>query len=203
MQANNNITSEQETLYDYLLIVTPGTQINNDVKAMKKLIAQELGMNSNRVSEAHISLFRSEFPVKYQDDFISLVENIARKQSGFTLYTSRFDHFAHGADKDKHTIYVNVANPKPITELHKTILQEFDIKPTTYRPHITLARAINTTEFEKVYHHFNNQIFVRSFQCRSFTLLRKPATGGNYEPVKEFVFGNEVHREKTLFNYAA
>jgi hypothetical protein len=42
MQANNNIALDQETLYDYLLIVTPGTQINNDVKAMKKLIAQEL-----------------------------------------------------------------------------------------------------------------------------------------------------------------
>jgi len=203
MQANNNVTIEQETLYDYLLIVTPGTQINNDVKAMKKLIALELGMNGNRISEAHISLFRSEFPVKYQDDFIYLLESIAKKQSGFTLYTSRFDHFEHGNGSDKHTIYVNVANPKPMAELHKKILQEFDIKPTTYKPHITLARAISTSEFGKVYEHFNNQIFVRSFQCRSFTLLRKPAAGGSYEPVKEFVFGNEVHKEKTLFNYAA
>jgi 2'-5' RNA ligase len=203
MQANNNVTSEQETLYDYLLIVTPGTQINNDVKAMKKLIALELGMNSNRISEAHISLFRSEFPVKYQDDFIHLLENIAKKQSGFTLYTSRFDHFEHGNGSDKHTIYVNVANPKPMAELHKKILQEFDIRQTTYKPHISLARAISTAEFQKVYDHFNNQIFVRSFQCRSFTLLRRPAAGGSYEPVKEFVFGNEVHKEKTLFNYAA
>jgi 2'-5' RNA ligase len=160
-------------------------------------------MTNNHVSEAHISLFRSEFPVKYQNDFIYLLDNIAKRQSGFTLYTSRFDHFEHGADKDKHTIYVNVANPKPIAELHKSILQEFDIQPTSYRPHITLARAINTTEFQKVYHHFNNQIFVRSFQCRSFTLLRKPATGGAYEVVKDFVFGNETHKEKTLFNYAA
>jgi len=203
MQANNNVTFEQETVYDYLLIVTPGTQINNDVKAMKKLIALELGMNSNRISEAHISLFRSEFPAKYQDDFIQLLNSIAKKQSGFTLYTSRFDHFEHGNGSDKHTIYVNVANPKPIAELHKKILQEFDIKQTTYKPHISLARAISTDEFQKVYDHFNNQIFVRSFQCKSFTLLRRPAAGGSYEPVKEFVFGNEVHKEKTLFNYAA
>jgi 2'-5' RNA ligase len=203
MQANNNVTFEQETLYDYLLIVTPGSQINNDVKAMKKLIALELGMNSNRISEAHISLFRSEFPAKYQDDFIHLLNSIAKKQSGFTLYTSRFDHFEHGNGGDKHTIYVNVANPKPIAELHKKILQEFDIKQTTYKPHISLARAISTAEFQKVYDHFNNQIFVRSFQCKSFTLLRRPAAGGSYEPVKEFVFGNEVHKEKTLFNYAA
>jgi 2'-5' RNA ligase len=98
---------------------------------------------------------------------------------------------------------VNVANPKPIAELHAKILQEFEIKPTTYKPHIALARAITTSEFQKVYDHFNNQIFVRSFQCRSFTLLRKPEGGGNYEVVKDFVFGHEVQREKTLFNYAA
>jgi 2'-5' RNA ligase len=201
MQANNNLTFEQETLYDYLLVVTPGTQINNDVKAMKQLIAQELGLNSSRVSQAHISLFRSVFPEKYQEDFIHLLDSIAKKQSNFTLYTSRFDHFQHG--DDKRTIYVNVANPKPIAELHTKILQEFEIKPTTYKPHIALARAITTTEFQKVYDHFNNQIFVRSFQCRSFTLLRKPEGGGNYEVVKDFVFGHEVQREKTLFNYAA
>jgi len=201
MQANNNLTFEQETLYDYLLVVTPGTQINNDVKAMKQLIAQELGLNSSRVSQAHISLFRSVFPEKYQDDFIHLLDSIAKKQSNFTLYTSRFDHFHQG--NDKHTIYVNVANPKPIAELHTKILQEFDIKPAAYKPHIALARAITTTEFQKVYDHFNNQIFVRSFQCRSFTLLRKPEHGGNYEVVKDFVFGHEVQREKTLFNYAA
>jgi 2'-5' RNA ligase len=201
MQANNNLAFEQETLYDYLLVVTPGSQINNDVKAMKKLIAQELGFNANRVSQAHISLFRSVFPEKYQDDFTYLLDSIAKKQSGFTLYTSRFDHFEHG--EDKRTIYVNVANPKPMAELHKKILQEFEIKPTIYKPHIALARAISTTEFNRVYDHFNNQIFVRSFQCKSYTLLRKPASGGNYEVVKEFVFGNEVAKEKTLFNYAA
>lgn len=198
---NNNITDVEESLYDYLLVINPGTHIAGDVKALKQLIARELGLYGSRYSQAHISLFRSVFPEKYQDDFIFLLDSIARKQSGFTLYTSRFDHFNHGADK--RTIYVNVANPKPISELHKKILQEFEIRPRDYKPHITVARSISTTEFEKVYNHFDNQMFVRSFHCNSFLLLRKPAAGGNYEPVREFVFGDEAYRDGSLFNYAA
>ncbi|MVT10413.1 2'-5' RNA ligase family protein [Chitinophaga tropicalis] len=202
MQTNNNIAFEQETLYDYLLVVSPSTSITNDVTALKKLIAQELGIYGSRFSRAHISLFRSVFPERFQEDFVSLLDNIARKQSGFTLYTSKFDHFEHGPDK--RTIYINVANPKPLEELHRKILQEFDIKPASFKPHITLARAISTPEFNQVYDHFHNQVFVRSFQCKSFMLLRKPATGGHYEPVKEFTFGDEaVQQERTLFNYAA
>ncbi|MBW8684836.1 2'-5' RNA ligase family protein [Chitinophaga rhizophila] len=202
MQTNNNIAFEQETLYDYLLVVSPGTHITNDVTALKQLVARELGMYGSRLSQANISLFRSVFPERFQEEFINMLENIARKQSGFTLYTSKFDHFQHG--EDKRTIYVNVANPKPLVELHKRILHEFDIKPGTFKPHITVARAIATSEFDRVYDHFHNQVFVRSFQCKSFMLLRKPASGGQYELVKEFLFGDEaVQQDINLFNYAA
>lgn len=203
MITNNNVIPEQESLYDYLLVVNPGTHINNDVMALKRMIAQELGINTTQFSQANISLFRSVFPVRFEDDFVSLLDSIAEKQSGFTLYTSRFDHFEQ--QPDKRTIFINVANPKPIVELHKRILQEFDIKSNPYKPHITLARGMNTREFDQIYDHFYNQVFVRSFQCKSFTLLRKPAAGGQYETVKEFFFGDEALRgnEHTLFNYAA
>lgn len=203
MITNNNVIPEQESLYDYLLVVNPGTHINNDVMALKRMIAQELGINNTQFSQANISLFRSVFPVRFEDDFVTLLDNIAGRQSGFTLYTSRFDHFEQ--QHDKRTIFINVANPKPIVELHKRILQEFDIKTSPYKPHITIARGMNTREFDQVYDHFYNQVFVRSFQCKSFTLLRKPAAGGQYETVKEFFFGDEAQRghEHTLFNYAA
>ncbi len=168
---------------------------------LKKKIAQDLGMYPSRYSQAHISLFRSVFPEKFETDCVALLEEIARKQAAFTVYTSKFDHFNHGAVK--RTIYVNVANPKPIVELQRRILDLFGLKHGSFKPHITVARAISTSEFDKVYPQFDNQLFVRSFSCRGFSLLRKPASGGAYEVVKEFTFGSEVRYEKSLFNYAA
>lgn len=201
MQTQILLTAEETALYDYLVVINPDARTAGEVRSFKEKIAQELGIFTSRYSRAHISLFRSVFPEKFQEDCIHLLEEIARKQSGFTVYTSKFDHFDHG--KVKRTIYVNVANPKPITELRKKILQQFELKPNDYKPHITVARAISTREFDQVYPMFDHQLFVRSFNCRSFALLRKPAAGGAYELVKEFTFGGEEQQNRTLFNYAA
>jgi|GEM_PF-576692 len=201
MQTQILLTAEETALYDYLVVINPDARTAGEVRSFKERIAQELGIFTSRYSRAHISLFRSVFPEKFQEDCIHLLEEIARKQSGFTVYTSKFDHFDHG--EVKRTIYVNVANPKPITELRKRILQQFELKPNDYKPHITVARAISTREFDQVYPLFDHQLFVRSFNCRSFALLRKPAAGGAYELVKEFTFGGEAQQNRTLFNYAA
>jgi 2'-5' RNA ligase len=195
------IIPTEEKLYDYLLVINPDGQVAADVEKFKQQIAHELGVNNGLQSPAHISLFRSEFPERYQDDFVAILEMIALKQGPFAVYTARFDHFNHA--NTKHTIYVNVANPKPLTELHKRVLQAFELKPHTFKPHITLARAISTPEFEKVYQRFDSQLFVRSFSCKSFRLMRRPASGGAYELVREFIFGDMDHMEGSLFNHAA
>lgn len=201
MQTETLFTSQVTALYDYLIVINPGSQISGEVRRFKERIAETLGIFTSRYSRAHISLFRSVFPEKFQDDFIYLLNEIAAKQSGFTVYTSKFDHFDHGAIK--RTIYLNIANPRPIADLRKRILQTFELKPNDFKPHITLARAISTSEFEKVYPEFDSQLFVRSFSCRSFALLRKPAEGGAYELVKEFRFGGDEPQDGSLFNYAA
>ncbi|HEU4555716.1 MAG TPA: 2'-5' RNA ligase family protein [Chitinophaga sp.] len=203
MQTEILSTAEATALYDYLVVINPDAQIAREVRSFKEQIAAQLGIFTSRYSKAHISLFRSVFPEKFQDDCIALLNEIAHKQSGFTVYTSKFDHFNHGTVK--RTIYLNVANPKPIAELQKKILQQFELKPKDFKPHITVARAISTDEFNQVYPMFDNQLFVRSFNCTSFLLLRKPAAGGVYELVKEFTFGGNEQRQRhrTLFNYAA
>ena len=201
MQRETLFTAQEEALYDYLVVINPGSQIAGEVRKFKEQIAETLGIFTSRYSRAHISLFRSVFPEKFQDDCIYLLDEIAAKQSGFTVYTAKFDHFDHGAVK--RSIYLNVANPKPIAELHKKILQLFELKPRDFKPHITLARAISTGEFEKVYPQFDNQLFVRSFVCSSFSLLRRPAAGGAYEVVREFRFRGEEPANGTLFNFAA
>jgi 2'-5' RNA ligase len=201
MQTDILHTAQESALYDYLVVINPGTQISAEVRRFKEQIAETLGIFTSRYSRAHISLFRSVFPEKFQDDCIYWLNEMAAKQAGFTIYTSKFDHFNHG--DVKRTIYLNVANPKPVIELQKTMLQLFGLKPKDFKPHITLARAISRDEFEKVYPQFDNQLFVRSFTCNSFSLLRRPAQGGSYELVKEFRFGGEQQQNGSLFNHAA
>jgi 2'-5' RNA ligase len=190
---------EQEVLYDYMLVIHPDAQTVQDVSMFKHLIAEELGPFNGAFTQAHISLFRSEFPERYEADFIQMLESMVTDLSAFTVYTSRIDHCRQG--EARHMLYVNVANPKPVEDLHKKILHTFELKASAYKPHITLARSINTQQFNQLAPYFSNKMFVRSFHCHSFSLLRKPAKGGRYEILREFQFGKEQSVDQSLFEH--
>lgn len=190
---------EQEVLYDYMLVIHPDAQTVQDVSMFKHLIAEELGPFNGAFTQPHISLFRSEFPERYQTDFIQMLETLATALSAFTVYTSRIDHCRQG--ESSHMLYVNVANPKPVEDLHRKILHTFELKAGSYKPHITLARSINTQQFNQLAPYFTNKMFVRSFHCHSFSLLRKPSKGGRYEVIREFQFGKDQSADQSLFQH--
>ncbi|QEH41753.1 2'-5' RNA ligase family protein [Chitinophaga sp. XS-30] len=193
---------EQEVIYDYMLVIQPDAQTVQDVSMFRHLISEELGALPGTSTQAHIALFRSEFPRQYETDFVNMLEQVVGDQTAFTIYTSRIDHCKQG--DTRHMLYVNVANPKPVEDLHRKILQAFELKPGGYKPHITLARAISHQQFNQLAPYFSNKMFVRSFHCHSFSLLRKPAgSNDRYEVVREFRFGKDVPSDHPLFNHAA
>lgn len=195
---------ENEVLYDYMLVIQPDTQTVQDVNMFKHLIAEELGPVPGVFAQAHIPLFRSEFPERYEQDFVVMLQEMIADQSAFTVYTSRIDHCKQG--ESRHMFYVNIANPKPVEDLHRKILRTFEVKPQAFKPHIMLARAINHQQFNQLAPYFSNKMFVRSFHCHSFRLLRKPVLsnnlGNNYELVKEFRFGKDHPSNHRLFHAA-
>ena len=80
---------EQEVLFDYMLVLQPDAQTVQDVSMYKHLIAEELGPFPGAFSQAHIALFRSEFPERYEGEFVQMLEALVTDQSAFTVYTSR------------------------------------------------------------------------------------------------------------------
>lgn len=198
MNTNYEISEE---LFDYLLVVNPDALVSKDVTRIRQFVAAELNDAGMSGAPVHVALFRSAFPERFQEDFVTMLEEVARKQAGFAIYTSKMDAFRH-ADGNS-SVFINVANPKPLIELHRSILQAFELKPQSFKPHIMLARGLHDAEVNMVMPLLAQQIFVRSFNCHCFSLLKRPAAGGKYERVKDFVFGDIEHMVGSLFNYAA
>ncbi|MCW3464338.1 2'-5' RNA ligase family protein [Chitinophaga nivalis] len=198
MNTNYEISEE---LFDYLLVVNPDVLVAKDVTRMRQFIANELNDPGHTSGPVHVALFRSAFPVRYENDFITMLEEVARKQAGFAIYTAKMDAARH-AD-GRHSIFVNVANPKPLMDLHRSIMETFELKPQSFRPHIMLARGMQEADVNKIGPLLAEKLFVRSFNCHCFSLLRRPAAGGKYERVRDFVFGDIEHMAGSLFNYAA
>ncbi|NML40904.1 2'-5' RNA ligase family protein [Chitinophaga sp. G-6-1-13] len=190
-----------EALFDYLLVVNPDVVVSKDVNRIRQFIATSLEDAASITSPVYIPLFRSEFPARFENDFIDMVEEVAKRQSGFAIYTSRLEAVRHADGRQ--SICVNVANPKPLVELHKSIMQCFDLKPQAFKPGMTIARGLDETAIAKVLPALTQRLFVRSFNCHCFTLLKRPVTGGKYQRVRDIVFGDIEHLTGSLFNYAA
>lgn len=198
MNTNYEISEE---LFDYLLVVNPDASVAKDVTRVRQFVAAELGDPGMSGAPVHVALFRSAFPERFQEDFVMMLEGVARKQSGFAVYTAKMDAYRH--TDGNNSVFINVANPKPLVELHRSIMQAFELKPQSFRPHIMLARGLHDAEVNMIMPSLAQQVFVRSFNCHCFSLLKRPASGGKYERVRDFVFGDIEHMVGSLFNYAA
>ncbi|SEW53548.1 2'-5' RNA ligase family protein [Chitinophaga arvensicola] len=198
MNTNYEISEE---VFDYLVVVQPDALVAKDVTRIRQFVATELNDTLMSAAPVHVALFRSAFPERFQNDFINMLEEVARKQAGFAIYTAKIDALRHA---DGHnSVFINVANPKPLMDLHRSIMQTFELKPQSFKPHIMLARGLQDAEVNMIMPLLAQQIFVRSFNCHCFSLLKRPAGGGKYERVKDFVFGDIEHMVGSLFNYAA
>jgi 2'-5' RNA ligase len=178
---------QTDALYDYRLIIQPDTQTLQDVQMYQHLISEHTGHPAVH-SKTHIALFRSEFPKQYEQAFIQMVQAITLSQTPFTIYTARIDQKVLATDK--HMLFVNIANPKPIIQLHQNLVQAFELKSHNYVPHLTLANGISYRTFQELAPYFMNKIFVRSFFCEELVLIRKPVNqaGASYETVSTFKF---------------
>lgn len=198
MNTNYEISEE---VFDYMLVVNPDAVVSNEVTRLRQFVAASLEDVAMSGVPVHIALFRSAFPSRFQGDFIHMLEEVARKQAGFAVYTAKMESFRHA--EGHNSIFINVANPRPLVELHRNILQAFELKPQSFKPHIMLARGVQDAQVNELMPILNQQLFVRSFNCHCFSLLRRPGAGGKYEHVKDFVFGDIEHLAGSLFNYAA
>ncbi|MFB6453682.1 2'-5' RNA ligase family protein [Chitinophaga sp. Hz27] len=198
---DNTATLLEESMSDYLVVVNPDVIVTKDIIRIRQFIAREIGDESMVGSAVHIPLFRSVFPERFEQDFIELLEGVSRKQAGFAIYTSRVDSHRNADGRD--SLFINVANVKPLVALHQQLLQAFELPMQDYRPHIMVAGRIQNTAFARVLPQISQQMFVRSFNCHCFSLLKRGAVGGKYVKVRDFVFGDIEHMVGSLFNYAA
>ncbi len=197
---NTNIENT-EVLFDYLVVVNPDVLVTKDILRIRQFIGREIGEEGMVNAAVQIPLFRSVFPERFQDAFTGVLEDVARQQAGFAVYTSRIDSLVH--EDGRSSIFINVANPKPMMDLQRQLLKGFEMAPQDYRPHILVAGRVQHPSLAGFLPQISQQMFVRSFNCHCFSLLKRPAAGGKYERVRDFVFGDIEHMVGSLFNYAA
>ncbi len=192
----------EETVYEYLILLSPSDAIKQEVDRLKDLLHGMIGLEAyNRNSVAHISLFKTE--AADNAPVVRLVKKVAAGVMPFTITLNGHDVLKHG--NVSRTLCLKIEDPEPIVTLmallnpapepkrsyrQTTILDKPKRPKKTIYPHVTIARNIAIADFKRIedlaaFDHKDEWL------CDRITILRRIAgSTGHFSPVKEVPLGN-------------
>lgn len=168
--------------YEYFLLLSPGQSIVRKVAAMKSLLAGMIRIPSyNLGSVAHISLMKFQMT----EDDQSVIRRVTHAVEGFPEFDVQLGSAGIFQNGSIGTLMLQPANSDHIHSLHGSIMAAFR-RRRSIRPHITIARNVDSAELLKVnLHDFDCH---DSFRCNKVTILKKAIEAPHYEVLREVPF---------------
>ncbi|MER3464076.1 MAG: hypothetical protein C4329_06345 [Chitinophagaceae bacterium] len=178
--------------YEYLLILSPHTDLHERIKKIKEKFAADYKMPFAAQSKVYITVVKFITSRMMEEKIGNRLHRIAMSVAPFKVELNDYGCFP------THTIYVNVTTKLPIQNLVREIkqAQSFmkvtkDLKPHFIEePHLTIARKLKPWQFESGWLEYSHSYFTGLFIADSMLWLKRPLTGGKYQIVQRFEFQN-------------
>jgi 2'-5' RNA ligase len=157
-----NQTSLFGPLYAYLVVLSPPQKVKDEIAQIKKelnAIADITGRNLHSI--AHITLVD-----KLTDDvdFPETIQALVQGQNPFTIKINGWSYFDHGHSV---TVHLTIKDTEPIVRLMEMV------KSPSKSPHISLAKKIPHTTFDKLRPYLDTLNYTANWQCTEVTVLKK------------------------------
>lgn len=195
------LTLFQENVYEYFVLLSPNEAIKEAVDGLKDQLHAMIGLEDfNRKSIAHISLFKTRAVADTQ--VLKLIKKAAAAQQPFTIKLDGHEVLKHG--NVSRTLCLKIEDPEPINNLmalldpkpeakksyrQTSILDKPQRAKKVIHPHVTIARNISTSDFDRIEDltPFDHQA---EWLCDRITVLRRlDGSTGIFSPVKEVMLG--------------
>jgi len=198
---NAQLTLFNENVYEYFVLLSPSDPIKEAVDGLKEQLHALIGLEDyNRKSVAHVSLFKTKATADSQ--VLKTVKKAAAATEPFTITLAGHEVLKHGGVS--RTLCLKIEDPEPINNL-MALLDPKPIAKKSYRqtsildkaprakkvihPHVTIARNIATTDFDRI-EDFTPFDYNDEWLCDSITILRRlEGSTGIFSPVKEVKLG--------------
>lgn len=160
------------TYADYLMIISPPDAIKKEISRYKRASANLIGHFESMHSAAHITITHQ---VRCKPFLVH--PTIARMEKRLAIITpidlqiTGFNYFNHG--KKGKTIYAAVEITPKTKNWFKLLKLQIGIKPQNFVPHITIARNIPVTSFNKLWPNFENRQWETAFMANCLTILER------------------------------
>lgn len=181
-----------DTVHQYFLIIAPPHEIKSKVKSLKYKLHKAVGLSDyNLHSVPHISLMSFHTMRPVNERFFNALQQLFSKNNAFDVDLNGFDYFEHGSESN--TIYVKIENSYQIVKVYHELHRLLGLSVREFVPHLTVARTMSRTRFNKSYEMMKQHSFSEKFQCNQVTILERKLQHGvvsNYRVIKEIEFSN-------------
>ncbi len=178
---------------DYLLIISLPADIGKEIVRYKRASVNAIGHFEGMNSRPYITVthqlrckpFLAQPALAKMGKRLSTMPPIELQINGF----GSFNHC-----NISHTIYAVIEPAQRTQNWFKLLAMQMGIKLPDFVPHITIAKNIPITAFNKLWPNFENREFNHRFMVENITILHKDTYVDNSEwkIYKEPRFGNKL-----------
>lgn len=184
---------------EYLLVVHPDDEVYHKVSVEKQIFSRLYGQKIAAKTRPHITLANFMAREEMEETLIRWIQRVSSQQKSFPVALNNYSGFP------EHTIYLRVQDHLPFKQL-ATQLKVIDsyirsngCPPVnlSYHPHLTIARRLPESVYEKALVDYSHKTFCESFTVRELVLLRR---AHQFDSCKVINIFRLLPGESSLFN---
>jgi 2'-5' RNA ligase len=178
---------------DYLMIISPPDEIKKEISRYKRASVNVIGHFEGMHSTAHITVTHQVRckPFLVHPAILRMEKRLS-SMPPIELQINGFAYFNH--DAMCKTIYAVIEPTPKVDNWFRLLTGEMNIKIKNFVPHITIAKNIPVTAFNKLWPNFENRRWQANFQVNSLSILERDTFVEycEYRVHKELFFSNKL-----------
>ena len=172
----SDLRFEPPKFFEYLLVAHPNEEIFNQLKAEKENFSSEYNVNIAKKTLPHITIANFLAKETMEETLIKWMHKIISTHHSFDVMLNNFSGFPSSK-----TVYARIQNHEPFTQLAaslKTINtyindNGFPNAKFINHPHLTIARSLQQSVYEKAIMDYSHKTFNASFMVDELILLKR------------------------------
>jgi 2'-5' RNA ligase len=165
-------TQKSAEKWQYLIVITPSLEVKESILSLKEKLGKEIGLAPSHLKATpHIGLIAFQKNNQVEDAFWGSITSTIFNFPKFVVSLNGLNNQLHGQRSS--TLYLKIAEPQPLKELHKLLSISLNISQRNYFPHLIIANALSKDSLNAIQESIKNEKFEGKFKCTNLTVLER------------------------------
>lgn len=177
---------QKKSLCEYLFIVLPYAEINEEIRIFKKDLFRTEGPFAGQNSCGHIPLLSFFQHEEREDTIIECVSQQVYKNRSFEVFLNGF-----GFDSQIRSIYIDILNKQSLIDLYHQLRMSLFEKFVSlaflnqnYEPRMKVGQQLSPLQFINVISEYKSKAYTNNFSVSRIHVLKRKAPYTSWEKLK-------------------